>query len=439
MESALEDKEGLLPEAERRQGQAALINVAAFESVKNAAIGPFTLFLLGLGATPFQIGVQAALLQMSPLWQLPGLQMLPRFGKARLGIIGRLGSAVPLGMLAVLAAFGARMPAVIWLAIALNTLRVITLSIGQTGWWPMLQDSTAGDAVGAFFARLRTRLRFFDIVLPVFAGWYLGRHPSSQRFTLLFVAAMASMAIAAWLLRGVPERPIAAQDAGLWNQLREALGVRSIRRFLAFISARTFVATLSTPFWVVLLTANGVPANAMVWFGAVAAFGNVCGLQRWGRLVDDHGSRAALAITILPQALIGLAFLAFPGRGPLLIWWAVSFYLVWGVFEGGYLMGQTRAMLDAVPTTIQAEGFALVSYASGLGGMAGGLLGGILFQRATGHSQHVLGFDSRTFYLAGVHLCFLLAWLLSTRLSGHADQTPARRLVKKALQRVKPW
>jgi hypothetical protein len=439
MESALEDKEGLLPEAERRQGQAALINVAVFDSVKNAAIGPFMLFLLGLGATPFQIGAQVALVQMAPLWQFAGLQLLPRVGKARLHMIGRLGSVVPLAALAAVAAVGGSSPGVVWLAIGLNSLRVVILTIGATGWWPLLQDATAGGAVGAFFARLRTRLRAFDIVLPVLAGWYLGRHPSSQRFIALFVAAMAAMSVAAWLLRIVPERPVIPQENGLLMRLGDALGVRSLRRFLAFISARTFVATLSTSFWVVLLTANGVPANAMVWFGAVAAFGNVCGLQRWGRLVDDHGSRAALAITILPQALIGLAFLAFPGRGPLLIWWAVSFYLVWGVFEGGYLMGQTRAMLDAVPTTIQAEGFALVSYASGLGGMAGGFLGGVLFQQATAHSQHVLGFDSRTLYLAGVHLCFLLAWLLSTRLSGHADQTPARRLVKKALQRVKPW
>ena len=99
-------------------------------------------------------------------------------------------------------------------------------------------------------------------------------------------------------------------------------------------------------------------------------------------------------------------------------------------------MGQTSAMMSAIPNNYQAEAFAFVSYAAAVSAMLGGLLGGVFFQHATNHSHGLWGVDSRLLYLAGTQILLLGAWWTSTRLPGYTEQTPVRKLVKKALERV---
>jgi MFS family permease len=153
----------------------------------------------------------------------------------------------------------------------------------------------------------------------------------------------------------------------------------------------------------------------------VTALGYMAGLHAWGHLVDRHGPRAPLSITLTLQALLALAWLVLPVSPLHIAVWASAVYFVWGALEGGQQMGQSRAMLDAVGQDNQAEGFALAIYASAVGGVAGGALGGALFQWAQGQALEL-------YYLASAQAGLLVPWLLSTRLSGYRQQTSVRRL-----------
>ncbi|MBI3947379.1 MAG: MFS transporter [Armatimonadetes bacterium] len=423
-----------IPPAERARGQRAIIRGACASSViyVTAYGSVATLFLLSLGASPFHVGAMSTLMGVGVVGQVIGLWVLPRYGKARVCSIGRMASGVPVGLLALLAARGAPGPASVWLTIAALTAMNLVLYVGDTGWWPLIQDNTAGDAVGAFLVRMRTRLRLIEIATPLLVGWYLGARPPSARFVAPFLLCAVSIAASGWSVRGIAERRQGGDPSSL-GRLRAALGNVSVRRFLHFLFVRRMVVALSGPFWVVLLNARGLPAGQNVWMGALGALGNVCGLRHWGRLVDDHGSRPAFAVTLVPGALLGLAWLFLPEER--LMAWAVAFYLAWGFFEGGYFMGQTHAVMHAVPAESQAEGFALVNYAGSLGSMAGAFLGGIAFDQITRWAEQG-GPDGRILYLVGTQAGLLVAWILSTRLPGYKEQTPARRLAAAAWRRA---
>ena len=86
-------------------------------------------------------------------------------------------------------------------------------------------------------------------------------------------------------------------------------------------------------------------------------------------------------------------------------------------------MGQSRVMLDTVDQSFQGEGFALAIYASAIGGIAGGILGGAIFEWLQGPGWEC-------YYLAAAQAALIIPWLLRIRLAGYTGQTPARHLLR---------
>jgi hypothetical protein len=433
-----DNQEGAISEPDRRQGQRMIIRIAAFLTVGSVCIQGTvcSLFLLELKATTFEIGLLAMLIQMGALAQIPSLALITRWGKVGLFVRGRLACLVPFAMLLFLAVHGGTGPFVVWSSMGAFAILFSLLAAGNTSWWPLLQDNLAGDAVGEFFARMRTKLRAIEVILPLLIGWYLGAHPASVQFLVPFAVALTATMLSAWYIMKVPERPAAGSRLGLFRRLLHTARVASVRRYVLFLFVRTMVLTLSTPFWVVVLTARGLPVSYMVWLGALAALGNVIGLRQWGRLVDRHGSRCILGITLIPEAILGLTWLALPSSNPALFAFTAGFYLLWGFLEGGYFIAQTHAMMEAVPVADQNEGFALAGYAGALAGMVGGFLGGCILQRITNHPAGLFGMDGRLVYLAGIQFCTLGIWWTSRRLANFPEQTSAREVMHQMLTRL---
>jgi len=426
----------LSPEA-RQRGQTALIRAALMSIVLHTVTASVnTLFLLCLGAAPIHIGVLGTLTGLTACGSLLGLRLLPHLGKTGLGALARLLDLVPLGALVVLAILGLRGVAAVWAAIAALVLLSLIHTIGNTGWWPLLQDNTAGDAVGAFLARMRTRLRAVEVGLPIFIGAILGSQPEVWRFALPYVMCMVALAFGAWFLRQVPERATPPAAESLLGQFAAAWRVPSVRRYTAFVCVRDFTITLAWSFWVVLLKARGLPDNQVVWLTVVAAVGNVLFLRGWGRLADRHGSRPVLSFTLIAEAIIGLAWLLLPDEAGDVMWWALGYYFLWGFLQGGFLMGRTHAMIRAVPVACQACGFVLIDLASSAAAAVAALLAGGIFQWLTSHEVRWQGLDGRTLYFAAVQMSFLGVWLVSRRLSGYEQQTPTRQLMNLVWRRV---
>ncbi len=437
----------VLPAEQRQRGQKLIIRTA----VSNHLLTELTkrhvgqVFLLSLGATPWHMGIQATLNRLAPLAQLPGLKLVRRTGKSRLAAAGYLAVLLPLaGLVALPFVQGMISPtAAVCAGIAAYAAMAYTGQFANTSWWPLLQDVTAGEAKGAFFARLRTRLRAVELAVPMLLSWYIASTALPWRFAVPFALGAVATLAAAVFMRRVPERPLTAGQTGLLRRMRLALGVQSVRAYVRLVLLSFFTEGLIMPFFVVMIRSRGLPDGYIVLMGAAAAAGHAAGLHLWARSVDAHGGRAAMSMTVLGVAVQGLAWLIVPavtGGATSLstIWpllaWSLPFYLLWGFFRGGFLMGRTHFLLDAIPQQYQADGFTLVRLAQAVGGGAGAFLGGLAFNALTVHPVTWLGLDGRALYLAAGQLAMVLVWPAKSGLAGHAEQTAARQYLAAAWQ-----
>ncbi len=435
----------ILPPQQRQRGQGLIIRTA----VSNCLLNELTkgnlgqVFLLSLGATPWHIGLQATLNRLSPLAQIPALKAVVRTGKSRLAAWGYLAVVVPLACLVAVTVFEHAGSAAILAGIAAYAAMAYTGSFANTSWWPLLQDVTAGEPKGVFFARLRTRLRTVELLVPMGLSWYIAQAGLPWRFAVPFALGMVATLAAAHFMRQMPERPLKVRRTGLLLRMRLAMRVRSVRAYLRLTAQSFFTEGLILPFFVVMIRSRGLPDSYIVLMGAAAAVGHVIGLGLWARSVDTHGGRPALGVTIVGVAFQGLAWLAIPAVTPgatglLAIWpllvWSLGFYLLWGFFRGGFLMGRTQFLLDAIPHRFQADGFAIISLAEAGGGAMGAFGGGLIFNWLTVHPLHLAGIDGRALYLAAAQLAMVAVWPAKKGLTGHAEQTPAREFLANAWQ-----
>jgi len=410
-----------------RKSQSRLIAIAVSGSTNNALLTSIVpLFLLSLGASPFVIGIAATSNHIQKMGRVFGLQFMHRTGKAGLFFWGRLGS-LPAGIaLALLAYQGGAGVWAAWIGLAVFTIRGTVQQMGNTAWWPLVQDNTASGGIGSFLTRMRLQQSLLELVLPLLVGWYLGSQPTANHFALPFALALFSTFAGAFLARGVAEKAQPVINEGLLPRLRQVIAEPPMRAYAFFIMARTAVLSATFPLWVVALTDWGLPVSYFVWMTPVQALGYMAGLHGWGRMVDRHGSRSVLTITLILQAAMAPAWLFLPSGLPWIALWANIIYFLWGALDGGHQMGQSRAMLDAVSKEYQAEGFAIAIYASALGGFVGGITGGSLFQWAPA----LAGARGPLFYLTAAQLTFVATWLLSKRLAGYREQTSVRCLLR---------
>ncbi len=427
-----------LPVEQRRRGQSAFIRSAVILTIfGNCAQGTIgQLFILAMGATPFHIAMLSSLTRLAPLAQLAGLRIIGRTGKIRLLGAGTAMMGVPLLFLVILAAGGWYGTAAIMAGIFAYTALSFIGSGANTAWWPLLQDLTAGEPKGLFFARMRTRLRAVELVVPMLVGVYLGRSSTPRSFLLPFAVGLATALTASLLLRSVPERQIASGQTPLLTRLRLASRVQSVRSYLLLIAQFSFTSALFGPFMVLMLRDHGLPNGWIVWMDAIAAIGNVAGVNMWAKTVDYYGGRHAISITLVGMSLLGLGWLLMPTGLAGMAVWGVGFYMLWGFFQGGFLMGRTPVMLDAIPVQFQADGFALISFAAAAGGALGSFAGGGAFAWLTRHTVSLGSMDGRMIYMAASQLLFLALWPAKRRLIDHDQQTAARFLITVAWKRI---
>ena len=161
-----------------RRGQAALIRYVAAGAANNALVGSTgALFLLSLGATPFQLGLLATFTQLDKIARLAGAELMRHTGKAGIMLWGRLLASPVTAGLAIAAAMGIAGQGAIWATIGVLAVRGALQQTGNAAWWPLIRDVTEGGSLGEFLSRMRTWQRLLELALPVAVGTWLGEQP----------------------------------------------------------------------------------------------------------------------------------------------------------------------------------------------------------------------------------------------------------------------
>ncbi len=428
--------EEILTPAQRTRGQRALILTAMGAATFNRVVimRVSKLFLMSLGGTARDVGILDGVIQLGWLGQLVGMQIVPRIGKVRLLRFCRALGILPVIYMAYLAFSGQTgRDAILSCIVAYGVLGLLRM-LGQTSWWPLLQDNTAGDAVGGFFARLRMSTRIVEICAGIILGWYLIRHTESTGFVVPFIFGVSTLCWTVWFLGGVPESHIRERRAPLLLRMRLVLKAKPARRFLAFTWQFRLIMGLVMPFWVVILRKSGMEPGLIIWVMMSMSFGSLLGQKFWGRMVDRHGGRSTMNICIAAMGLLGLVWLTFPQERISQIIWSATYFVAWGFLTGGFMMGRTWFMLAAVPTVYQTAGFTLCQGSGTIMRAAGAFIGGYIFYWLLGAED--IGFSNALVYLAIVQLAFLTVFFTLVRLVGFADQTPAREVLLATIRRL---
>jgi hypothetical protein len=429
------EEDTLLTEEQRKKGQPRLVLLAVMGSVNNAFITSISaLFLLALNATAFQVGLLASASHLERATRLIGLYLIPKIGKAPLMFWGRVLSILPTLTLIVLALYLRPGTQAVWLAIIMITLRGLLQQTANTSWWPLIQDNTAGDAIGHFLARMRMAQSALGIILPICVGWYLGTKPPAEHFTPLFALSLLATFLGAWWIRKVSERPQPDTNKNLFQRLWHVVNHSPVQRLGIYMAAYMCLRSMGYTFWVVLLTDRGMPYMHFVWLTSVSALGTLICLPFWGKIVDRHGGRSAISMALLGMFILGFAWITLPTSALYFTLWASIIFLSWGIIDGAHQMGRTHTMMKAVSPDYQAESFSTIMYGASFGGMVGGLLGGAIFEYV--QSLPDIPYDPERLYLAGIQFLYFIVFLLSRTLPGHADQTTTRDLIRNAGQRA---
>jgi MFS family permease len=375
------------PQAMAR-GKRAMVQDAAWASMVGAVYGGVIIvgFALEAGATPFIVGLLAAIPLVSQLAQLPAIVLIERVRQRR-KIAVLVVSAARLLILS-LALLPWLENTTLLLALLICAEIAITLFGAVAGcavnsWFHQL---LAGEELGALFARRLFWSTVLASLAALAAGNLVEHWPGVQKlhaYSVVFViGGLAGFAGVNALmrvpepvmLRTGPQQPIFAM---LWAPLGDA----NFRRLIVFMASWNFASNLAAPFLTVyLLRQLGYGLGTVTALWALNQVAGAVTLYAWGRLSDRMTNKAVLA-TALPAyfgCLIALPVSALPAPHMFTLPILVAIHLVMGVASGGIALATGNIGLKLAPQGRGTAYLASVSLAGSLAGGAAALTGGAL-------------------------------------------------------------
>ena len=361
-------------------GKRALVKDAAWASMVGALYGGVILvgFALELGATPWHIGLLAAIPFLAQLAQLPAIALIERLRERRkIAVTAVSVSRFMIAALALVALIPDRQAALYAL---LGTQVLITLfgSIGGCSLNSWLHQLLAREGLGALFSR---RL-FWSTVLAsagaLTAGYLVQHWPGAERlhaYALAFLAAGLVGFLSTYYLASVPE-PVMART-GPPTPLAAMLGApfrdASFRRVIMFMASWNFACNLAGPFVTVYLLqqlAYGMGTVTTLWIASQIA--NALTMYLWGRISDRLSNKAILAVALPAYfgSLIALPFTVIPHPHALTLPLLYLIHVVMGTAAGGIALATGNLGLKLAP---QGQGTSYLAAVGLAGATAGGL------------------------------------------------------------------
>lgn len=362
------------------EGKRALVKDAAWASMVGALYGGVILvgFALELGATPWHVGLLAAIPFLAQLAQLPAIALIERLRQRRkIAVTAVSASRVIIAALALVAFIPDRHTALYAL---LGAQVVITVfgSVGGCSVNSWLHQLLARDGLGALFSR---RL-FWSTVLAsagaVSAGYLVQHWPGAERlhaYAVSFLAAGMVGFISSYYLATVPE-PVMART-GPPTPLAEMLGApfrdASFRRVIVFMASWNFASNLAGPFVTVYLLqqlAYGMGTVTTLWIASQIA--NALTMYLWGRISDRLSNKGILAVALPAYfaSLIALPFTVIPHPHDFTLPLLYVIHVVMGTAAGGIALATGNLGLKLAP---QGRGTAYLAAVGLAGATAGGL------------------------------------------------------------------
>ena len=373
---------------ELARGKRALVKDAAWASLVGALYGGVILvgFALELGATPFIIGLLAAIPFLAQLAQLPAIALVERVRQRRkISVIAVTLSRTIILSLALIPFIDD--PAKQLAALIMAQLAITLLgSVGGCSLNSWMHQLLQNEPLGELFSK---RL-FWSTVLAslgaLVAGQMVQHWPFGERlqaYSVAFALAAAAGYVSTHYLASVPEPQMSPRGppVPVLALIRSPLRDAGFRKVIIFMGSWNFASNLAAPFITVyLLRQLGYPLGTVTTLWIASQVANALTMYLWGRLSDQLSNKAILAVALPAYfgCLVALPFTAIPTMHALTLPLLYVIHLVMGAAAGGIGLATGNLGLKLAP---QGQGTAYLANVSLIGSLAGGcaaLLGGAL-------------------------------------------------------------
>jgi MFS family permease len=373
---------------ELARGKRALVKDAAWASLVGALYGGVILvgFALELGATPFLIGLLAAIPFLAQVAQLPAIALVERLRQRRkIAVVAVTLSRTVILSLALIPFI--RDPAMQLAALVLAQLAITLLgSVGGCSLNSWMHQLLQNEPLGELFSR---RL-FWSTVLAslgaLIAGQMVQHWPFAERlqaYSVAFALAGAAGYVSTHYLASVPEPQMSRRGppVPVLAMIRSPFRDTNFRKVILFMGSWNLASNLAAPFITVyLLTQLGYPLGTVTTLWIASQVANALTMYLWGRLSDRLSNKAILAVALPAYfgCLVALPFTAIPVMHVLTLPLLYVIHLVMGAAAGGIGLATGNLGLKLAP---QGQGTAYLANVSLVGSLAGGfaaLLGGSL-------------------------------------------------------------
>jgi MFS family permease len=369
-------------------GKRALVKDAAWASLVGALNGGVILvgLALELGATPWHIGVLAAIPLLAQIAQLPAMVLVERSGERRkIAVAALSASRLIIGLLALLA-FVPDKSTALYMLLGAQLCITVCGSIGGCAVNSWLHQLLAAEGLGDLFSRRLFCSTVLASLGALGAGYLVQHWPGEARphaYALSFIAAAAAGFISSYYLAQVPE-PLMERSASrtpLLAMLVTPLRDTRFRRVIVFMGSWNFASNLAAPFITVYLLNQlgyGMGTVTTLWIASQAA--NALTMYAWGRISDRLSNKAILAVA-LPAffaCVVGLPFTVIPHAHVLTLPLLYLLHLLMGAASGGIALATGNLGLKLAPQGRGTSYLASVGLAGALAGAIAALTGGAL-------------------------------------------------------------
>jgi|GEM_PF-1509483 len=349
--------------AQRKRTIKLAITSTIISTVAGTCIGNniVTLLAVDLGAGPVFIGFLTFAAAFPTVFRAFTMSTMERVGKKRLLVFWTtIGTffMVPMLLVPLLAWHNERYFVVcLWIILVSSAIRYTLFALGDTGWFPILQDFVPRSITGRFFASMRTSWQTALLVATLAVAWFLkGQERAFWKFEIVFAIALALHVLKIFTFIPMVERPPhppRTLSPSILARLRDAWHDSAMRSYLMYLMTYTFAMSVTGQFRLMMLKEEAKYSNSFIMFTtSLAPLGAILALRVWGRIADRFGNRAILSITNVGMIISCCAWVFVHNSILGMILTAVLFFVM-SVFGSGQGIAQTRYMMHVVPAEKQ--------------------------------------------------------------------------------------
>jgi len=353
-------------------------------------------FALYLGATPFHVGLLAAIPALLTSFGFVSAYLTNRFPERKTLTV--LTSGIGRGLFYI--------PATLLLLnvkISLSYLLILIgvfnalLTIANNAWLSWMSDLVPKESRGRYFGVRNTAMGLIGMIVS-FSGAklldYFKAHGQNRLgFSIIFVIASVASTIAMILLTRQPEIIAPRERTSNWKAIITApLKDKNFQKFLRFVGFWYITSSIASPFYIVFML-----QNLKMRYSTVAIYSIIAGiltfifLPLWGRAIDRFKSKPVLFINFFGVAFLPLLWI-FPTQTFLFPIWLDAFLT--GIFWSGLNLSVFNIVFSLSDNEDLKESyFAIFAAVTGISGFLSALLGGYLANLLRGFHMQILGLN----------------------------------------------